>query len=557
MTIRTKILFSHLIVTLAVALIACLIILILQTGAENRRQSVATYDQIRAINLIAARANDYSEQVAELFILGPDMREVIDARAALDAALTRKEDLVRAEIALITDPAERTSETAELVHLDRMRDTLAALDVAQADVMQLLNAGQRAAAVVLYIDRIEHRFDSVMGQLIDVATDRERAKVEQTAATSDMLARRVFWLAVGLVAVVALLLLANGVVLHRAILRPVAALADGADAVGRGDLDHRVPATAADELGHLGRRFNAMTTQIGDQQTLLRQTKADLERHVAHRTAELHTRSQELEAAVTRLKALDETRARFLADISHELRTPLTILRGQAEVTLRAEGTSPDRLRETLRQVVRKAAQMGRRVEDLLFLARSEAGVITVASTPVILQDVMADVLQDCDGFARAPGVTVTSHHPDAPVVVMGDHDRLRQALLIPLDNAIRLAPADSIVRLDLDVAGDAAVIRIVDQGPGFTAAESEQAFARFYQGGAGRGGGRPGGGHRGAGLGLSIARWIVDRHAGTIRIVRSSDDHDASPATPSRDAALDARGATIAITLPLERDRA
>ncbi|MFZ3583775.1 ATP-binding protein [Loktanella sp. DJP18] len=540
MTIRTKILASHIVVTLAVALIAWLIIMILQIGAENRRQSVATYDQIRAINLIAARANDYSEQVAELFILGQDTTEVIEARRALEEALTRKETLVRADLENASDPVERGSEEAELTQIGRMRDTLAALDSARGDVMRLLTQGQRAAAELLYIDRIEHQFDSVMGQLIDVATDRERDKVIRAAATSDMLARRVFWLAVGLVAVVGLLALANAVVLHRTVLRPVAALAEAADAVGRGDLDHQVPVTAPDELGHLGRRFNAMTAQIRDQQVLLTQAKADLEQKVADRTSELHTRGLELETAVARLKALDETRARFLADISHELRTPLTILRGQAEVTLRATDSPPARLRETLQQVVRKAAQMGRLVEDLLFLARSEAGSITIERTHVILQDVLADVLEDSAGFERAQSVTLTFEQPDEPVVVMGDHDRLRQAVLIPLDNAIRLAPAGTVVHLNLAVTDEMAEIRLTDQGPGFTAAEAEQAFIRFYRGGTGQGRAAS----RGAGLGLSIARWIVDRHAGTIRILRQTDGHDTALRDP---------GATITITLPLE----
>src|SRR5690606_36439474 len=130
--------------------------------------------------------------------------------------------------------------------------------------------------------------------------------------------------------------------------------------------------------------------------------------------------------------------------------TPLTILRGQAEVALRATGDDPQRLRETLGLVVGKAEQMGRLVEDLLFLARTEAGAIAVERVPVVLQDVIADVLLDSQGLARREGVTISPRQPAEPVVVHGDASRLRQAIMIPLDNALKVAPPGTPVRLVL-----------------------------------------------------------------------------------------------------------
>lgn len=98
--------------------------------------------------------------------------------------------------------------------------------------------------------------------------------------------------------------------------------------------------------------------------------------------------------------------------------------------------------------------------------------------------------------------------------MVEGDAGRLRQAILIPLDNAIRLAPAGTTVRLELAAGGGTATVTVSDEGPGFTPEEAERAFVRFFRGGRSRG--RSG---RGTGLGLAIARWIVDQHGGSIGI--------------------------------------
>lgn len=199
-------------------------------------------------------------------------------------------------------------------------------------------------------------------------------------------------------------------------------------------------------------------------------------------------------------------------------------------MTLRAPDAPPEALRAALALAVRKADQMGRLVEDLLFLARSEAGAVGVERQPVVLQDVVAEVLMDSQGLPRREGVTLSPRQPAEPVVVRGDADRLRQAVLIALDNALKVAPAGSAVAVELRAAGPGASILVRDRGPGFTPEEAGRAFARFFRGSPARG--RSG---RGAGLGLSIARWIVEQHGGAISI----DSHPGE-------------GATVRIDLPL-----
>ena len=527
MTIRTKILLSHAIMAAVVALVAVVIITILRIGGHNQREVQTSYEQIRAINLIAVSANDYSEQVAELFVLGTDPAEIEEAHAQLLAALERKARLIEEEHLGSDDPEEAAQ---ELRRIDLTGDLLTQLEVLRRRVAALLAEGRRPEAEQLYHDQIEHRLDDALGALIDFATENERREVDEAIASSARLAERLRIIAWAMVGGMILLALGNSVMLHRALLGPVAALAAAADAVGRGDLSHHVEPRRRDELGNLAARFNMMTRQIREQHARLVNARSELERQVAERTRELRHRGEELETANARLREVDAGRSQFLADISHELRTPLTILRGQAEVTLRARDDDPRRLRETLGLVVGKADQMGRLVEDLLFLARTEAGTIAVERAPLVLQDVIADVLLDSQGLARREGVTISPRQPAEPVVIEGDASRLRQAIVIPLDNALKVAPPGSQVRLELCADATDASIRISDEGPGFTPEEAQRAFIRFFRGSASRG--RAG---RGAGLGLAIARWIVDQHGGTIDI-----------------ASRPGEGATVRIDLPL-----
>lgn len=318
--------------------------------------------------------------------------------------------------------------------------------------------------------------------------------------------------------------------LNRSVLRPVTTLADAADAVGRGDLSYIVAARTSDELGNLAQRFNHMTRQIREQRDALHRTNETLERQVAERTQELLARSEELEALNTRLRDIDAKRAQFFADISHELRTPLTVLRGQAEVALRRCDGTPAQTRETLEGVVRKVAQMGRLVEDMLFLARSEHGSVEMDMKPMVLQEMMGDVLLDSQTLARRKDIVLSPYQPFDPILVCGDAGRLRQAVVIVLDNAIKFSPAKSTVAISLSSKDEHAILRISDHGPGFSRSDAELAFLRFYRGNAGRDGIK-----QGAGLGLAIAKWIVDGHGGTIGIEDSKGG-----------------GATVIIRLPL-----
>ncbi|MEX1335851.1 MAG: ATP-binding protein [Candidatus Limnocylindrales bacterium] len=215
------------------------------------------------------------------------------------------------------------------------------------------------------------------------------------------------------------------------------------------------------------------------------------------------------ESAVALGQAL-RTRTDFIADASHELRTPLTVLRGNAEVGL-AAGPSDCGHEPVLREIVAESARMTRLVEDLLFLARYDAGSVPLDARAVDVEPWLADVAARAEVLARERGA-VLDVDIDAHGSIDIDAERLQQAVLVLIDNAAKFSPGDEHVELRAVASGGAVEIEVADRGPGIAEDVRPFIFERFYR--ADRTRGRRSGG---AGLGLSIARAIVDAHGGRI----------------------------------------
>jgi len=264
------------------------------------------------------------------------------------------------------------------------------------------------------------------------------------------------------------------------------------------------------ELAELARQFNRSATRLAAEKARLLQVQAGLEAEVAGRTAEL-------EDANGRLQRLDQMRMLFLADISHELRTPLTVLRGEAEVALRA-GQSTGMEREALARIADISRQMGRLVEDLLFLARAEVGAVRFEIEPLDLGAVVEAVLPEARVLARDRGIAIEALVGTGPFGIAADAGRLGQALLIVLDNAVKYADAGTRIDLTLGRDGRDAVIEVANLGPTIAAGDLPYIFSRFH-----RGRNQATIGTEGSGLGLSIAKWILDTHRGSIALTSAS----------------------------------
>jgi two-component system, OmpR family, sensor kinase len=291
------------------------------------------------------------------------------------------------------------------------------------------------------------------------------------------------------------------------IFAPIAAISRGAEEISDGNLFYRVTECGDPDLRKVQQIFNAMATQLEDQHKKAESEQDSLEALVEARTTELVAAKDALEALVGR-------RSNFLADISHELRTPLAIIRGEAEVTLRAKSAQPAEYRESLMRVVGQAESMGHLVDDLLFVARNDAGMPKLTSAKVDLHDLLNNAARAMRPLIEADGGSVTLNAMTKSAPVMGDKQRLGQVLTILIDNAIRYSSDAPVIELDLLSSPGGYRILVRDKGIGIPAAELPHVFDRFLRGTDA--GAQNGEGH---GLGLPLAKAIVDAHGGAITL--------------------------------------
>lgn len=207
-------------------------------------------------------------------------------------------------------------------------------------------------------------------------------------------------------------------------------------------------------------------------------------------------------------RTMDQMR-RFMADAAHELRTPITVLRSRAEIALQ-QPRDADAYVTALRGVESESIRLGRIVDDLLILARADAGDRPVERQEFQLDDLALDAAAAAGALAQSRRVGVIVGKLDT-ALVEGDAELVRRLLMILLDNAIKFAPSGGEVRLSVAAADGAATLVVEDNGIGISADQLPHVFDRFYRGDPARGR------SEGAGLGLSIARWIADVHRAEI----------------------------------------
>jgi two-component system, OmpR family, sensor kinase len=269
-------------------------------------------------------------------------------------------------------------------------------------------------------------------------------------------------------------------------LRPLRRMTTTAGAVARlplaseVDVPHRVPdADQRTEVGQLGAAFNRMLGHV--------------------------------ESALARREASEGRLRRFAADASHELRTPLAAIRGYAELARRHPGTLPPEVEHALGRVEAESARMSALVEDLLLLARLDAGR-PLESRPVDLTRLAIDATSDAR--AAGPDHRWQLELPEGPVLVQGDDQRLHQVLANLLSNARTHTPGGTTVTVALgpDHARGVAELSVTDNGPGIPEELQPDMFERFVRGDSSRS--RAAGS---TGLGLSIVAAVIAAHHGTV----------------------------------------
>ena len=198
---------------------------------------------------------------------------------------------------------------------------------------------------------------------------------------------------------------------------------------------------------------------------------------------------------------------RFVADAAHELRTPIAVLRTKAEVALQ-EARSPEDYTTVLLGMGHEAQRLGRIVDDLLLLARADAGEREVQRQRFFLDDVVLDAARSVRTLAQAAGVTLVLDEFEESAVV-GDANLVRELVVVLLDNAVKFTPSGGEVRVSV-TPEPSPTLAIVDTGCGIEPDQMPHVYERFYRGDPSR----PRAG--GAGLGLAIAHWVASVHEAT-----------------------------------------
>ncbi|MEV7809819.1 HAMP domain-containing sensor histidine kinase [Streptomyces flaveolus] len=220
-----------------------------------------------------------------------------------------------------------------------------------------------------------------------------------------------------------------------------------------------------------------------------------------------------VEDALTKRHAVEERLRRFAADASHELRTPVASVRGHAELALLHPGPVPPEVTRALRRITAESARMGDMVDDLLLLARLDAGR-PLERRPVDLTRLVLDAVTDAR--AAGPAHRWTLDLPEEPVTVPGDAHRLHQALANLLANARLHTPAGTKVTITLEADAEQATLSVHDDGPGVPEDVRPTVFERFTRAEHRRRADASGGG---AGLGLSIVAAVTEAHGGSVEL--------------------------------------
>jgi heavy metal sensor kinase len=301
------------------------------------------------------------------------------------------------------------------------------------------------------------------------------------AGTLDQLGRQQYLLSrVLLVATPLIVLVTAGVSwwVASSALRPVTIMAAQAEAMTGRSADWRLDApTVTDELGQLARAFNRLLTRLGTASQMQRQ---------------------------------------FMADASHELRTPVSVIQTAAEVTLERPVREDWEYREALTIVNEQSTRLSRMVEDMLVLARADAGGHRLTRRPVYVDEIVAECVRAVSVVAATRDIElVTVIEPD--VSVDADDGLLHQLVTNLLDNAVQYTPPGGSVTVSVDDDAAAATITVSDTGSGIPPADRERVFERFVRLDPARSA------TSGAGLGLPIARWIAEQHEGTLTVEQNA----------------------------------
>lgn len=434
--------------------------------------------------------------------------QITEVKVQIQNQLNTARQSIAKEVELVGKIEDEAAELEELAALER----LIGRAINQFDeVLLLRDAGQVEMARERFLAVVSDQIEGQFSESINALLAEERSEIEEAQRNIRFLGRQLTVFA-GVIIFLALLFIVPAVLrLSHIFNRSMTELQDGLDHYGQNKFDYSIPKLPAREFNYLGHRFNNMAEQIGSAQKSLMSANAGLEETVTSRT-------QELEEANKALVEKDEGRKRLFADISHELRTPLTVIRGEAEISLRGNKKNPEEYESSLKLIADQAIHTARLIDDLLFVARSQAGELKLVKKPVDIAALVAEKQTAFEALATKKNIQIVTEKNIPDLIVVGDRGRLGQVFAILFDNAIRYAPADSNISVYLNSAPGGVAVTVDNISEAVSDDELRHIFHRFYRGN------NAGQQDDGTGLGLPVAKAIMQAHEGTIGIARKED---------------------------------
>ncbi len=434
------------------------------------------------------------------------------ALGRLQANLAQMDGYVRSYVAAPATPAQDAMNRAladarvELARLDEagyrgatrgVRARLDTLEASTRQLEQLVGSGEKETAT-RYLEVLKPRLTTAQASLEGIANDIDRRSTAEVVSAQEISAAATTTTLFGTLAAI-LVAVFWGLWATEALTRPLRRLQRATSAVAGGEfmVPSNLPYGRADEIGELARSFRWMASRLAE---------------------------------------LDRLKAEFISIATHELKTPINVIGGYAELLeTGAYGDVPGKQREVLASMREQTRVLTRLVNQLLDMSRLEAGGLKVHVEVADLPALLEELRRSFEPLARQQQIELVMQiEPSTPREVPLDAARVREQLLGNLlSNALKFTPEGGRIRLRARGAPDAAVIEVSDTGVGIPPEKLPHIFDKFYQVGADAR-------SKGAGLGLSIAREIVEAHGGRIE----------AESTPGR-------GTTFRISLPLRVPRA
>lgn len=431
--------------------------------------------------LIGDRDNGAGEQASQV--------KITENLAAIRNAIAHEIQMVGEE------------EIEELELLEEIEADIRALKNAIAlfnPSVDAINTPEQLEQVAFLLDS---EFDVALDRKIQAALDEELEEVEEVIAEALAFRNSNTRLTYLIVAVALATLFVGAISFNRQINNPITRLNHGIERLRAEDYTTPIILGGSIEFRKLGTILTQMGEALAQREASRDEQRRVLEDAVAERTSEQRQ-------LIDRLEQTEANRKQLMADISHELRTPLATILGEAEVTLRTSNAMDIETSDVLARIRDAARHTNQIVDDMLTVARQEAGQLRLDKRETDLRKIVKDAV----GIYP---INVTTNLPDEKVTAPVDEVRMRQTVLALLQNASRYGGPNIIASVFED--HNARIISVQDDGPGLSDSEKSQAFVRFYRGSNANMSNLHG---ESTGLGLPVVKSIIEAHGGTVELL-------------------------------------